>query len=265
MTSTPTLSAIGRGISDFDTEAALGRLISGGRVPLRAISQFGENPSVGTVQEGVWSQGGPFNWLEAPESVRVAAGGDVADDAAGIGARGVVVEGICASLKIVRETIPTAGVSASVETTTKFWRVWNVEVETVGEYGGANVGSMTIEGSDTSTVLAMVPLGDSRASFAQFSTPKDRLALIRHVIVSVEGIKNIDMDVCIRNNFTNTTGLISPFMIVRKFIGLGDFHTEDPKSLILLPPLTDFFMIANTSSGTSALSVGFDVLLIPTT
>ena len=256
-------SSIVRGMTDFDVEAALGRLLSDGRVPLQTIGKFGTNPEVGTTKEGIWSVGGSFNWLEAPENIQIASGGDVGDDAAGDGARTIIIKGIDENLKLSSETLITAGAAASTPSVKKYWRIWLVQVETVGLYSGTNIDTVVIESSATSTTLGQMLPGDSTSLLAQISTPDDHFALVRHVVVSVEGNKVINLDVCLRSNFDDVTPPMCPFIIVKKFIGLNAFHTDTPKSLLIIPPMSDFFFRGATDTGTSAISVGFDVLLVP--
>jgi hypothetical protein len=59
---------------------------------------FGLAHSVGTSYEPVTSAGA-FNWLTAASAVRVKAGGDTNDTAAGTGARTVLVTGLDASFE----------------------------------------------------------------------------------------------------------------------------------------------------------------------
>lgn len=265
MSNTPSPSAIIKGADDFDVEAALGRLITGERKPLRTISQMGFNPAVGGTSEGIWAVGGSFTFLEAPEQVRIAAGGDVADIAGGDGARLVSIEGIAEDLTIQKVDIITNGVNVSEPTDLKFWRVWQARVEEVGLYGASNVGDLIFESVDTSMVLVKMTALGGTSHLGLFSTPIDHYALLRHILVSVEGTKIINMDMCRRDSFNTIAAPHKPFIIIRQFSGLAVFHTDTPKSDLVLPPLTDLFFRATTPASTSAVSIAFDILLVPTT
>ena len=90
--------------------------VAEGKVPGREIvNKFGSNAAVPNgVFEIVSSLSVPYEgFLSAPSTVRIKAGGDAADTAAGAGAQSVFVEGIDDSLARVLVEIPTAGALAS--------------------------------------------------------------------------------------------------------------------------------------------------------
>lgn len=252
-----------RSTSDFDVQAALGRLISDERTPLRTISKFGFNPAVGTGEEGIWAQGGDFNWLVAPDFVRIAAGGDANDSLNGDGARTISIEGIGENLKITREIIETNGASASNQSENKFWRVWRVRVESVGTYDEANTDDIVLETVGNSTILAKVIASTGTSNLGFFSTPDDHFALVRHILVGVEGLKLLNLRMYRRDNFTVVAAPCESTNAVRQFISLEGFHTDTLKSLLVMPPLTDISFRGSAAVAPIAASVAFDVLLMP--
>ena len=64
-----------------------------------------------------------FAWLTAADEVRIKAGGDANDTAAGSGAQEVTVWGLLADLTFAKEAIATNGATVSTKTTQKFFRV----------------------------------------------------------------------------------------------------------------------------------------------
>jgi hypothetical protein len=110
-----------------------------------AIRKFGKNNSVAnTAFETVWAGadlGGAtvYAFATTAENLRVKAGGNVNDTAAGTGARTIRVTGISDTYTEVTEDITLAGASASASTTALFRAVNRVEVITTGTYGGAKL------------------------------------------------------------------------------------------------------------------------------
>ena len=90
---------------------------------ITSVHKFGENPAVGTTEEDIWFGGGLYNWLQSAATVRIAAGGNAADDSAGAGAREIQVEGLDSNWDEATELITTNGASASTATSTSFIRV----------------------------------------------------------------------------------------------------------------------------------------------
>jgi len=71
----------------------------------------------------------------AATTLRIKAGGDALDTAAGAGAREVTLQGIDELGNEVTESLATAGASASAVTTNKFIRLYRAWVSSVGRYG----------------------------------------------------------------------------------------------------------------------------------
>lgn len=75
--------------------------------------------------------------------MRIKAGGNAADTAAGAGAREVTLIGLDASGNVVTEAIATNGISASSATTNSFIRLYRAYVSASGTYATAAAGSHT--------------------------------------------------------------------------------------------------------------------------
>lgn len=157
------------------------------------IHKFGRNASV---PNGSWefvSRLGPTGWpLSAATTVRIKAGGNAADDAAGLGAREVTVQGIDDSFNEVSEAITTAGAGASGATTISFWRVHRAWVSAVGTYGDANTGLVTIENSGGGTDLIQIAADKGQTQFTGWTVPISKTAYLLsiHMHVDLEGQAN---------------------------------------------------------------------------
>jgi hypothetical protein len=95
----------------------------------RSINIFGRNTSIGITFEPI-TPGGVLR-LPLPadaQRLRIAAGGNAADSAAGAGAQQILISGLNAEGNKAAEIVTTAGATASALTTTAFWRVQEVIV-----------------------------------------------------------------------------------------------------------------------------------------
>lgn len=164
------------------SEAAIARGVS-----RLAVQKFGRNPAVGTSTEDIWNGGGLWpGFISAATTVRIAAGGDAADSAAGTGARLVRIEGLDQDGHLAGENVVTAGASASASTVTTFLRVFRAYALDCGS-SGFNVGDVTIESTDGVTTFAVFPaeIGQSLLSF--YTVPTGYQALLISLALTAEG------------------------------------------------------------------------------
>jgi len=128
-----------------------GHQVSRGNVQqVHVHHQFGRNVSCGTSYAPV-SDIGVYRTPQvgSATALRIKAGGNAADTAAGAGARSIRLTGIHANGDEATEIIATAGASASVPTNAQLIRLYEAAVVNSGTYGtqaaGSHVGNITIE------------------------------------------------------------------------------------------------------------------------
>lgn len=103
------------------------------------VRKFGRNPAIPTSWEPIWGVSSPvLPTLTTAKTIRVKAGGNANDSAAGTGAQQIHVIGLDANFDPIEEDIETNGTSASASTAQEFIRVHRIFVNRVGTYGGAN-------------------------------------------------------------------------------------------------------------------------------
>lgn len=234
------------------------------------VHKFGRNPSVAAgVEEGILQiAGGQFIFRTTPSTMRIAAGGNAADTAAGAGARKVKIQGIDSTLSEVTEEITTAGASASSATTKSFWRVHRAWVSDIGTYGGNNTGDIIIEDSGGVASHIMIAAGEGQTQYAGFTIPTGYTGYLLSYWGSVGANKDdAELKVWTRNNFNvitpGDTG-ISAKRLKLNFDGATGFIPYTPVSPELaLPALTDIWVTAvGASAGTSTISIDFEILLV---
>lgn len=247
------------GTKDFLIEVAKGN-VSGHAL----VHKFGRNA---TVANGVWeliSQlSAAVTFRTSASTVRIKAGGNAADTAAGAGAREVTVVGIDDNLAEVTETIATAGASASSATTASFWRVYRAYVSAVGTYGVANTGIITIEDSGGAADMLLIAASEGQSQHAAYTIPTGKTGYLLSVHLDVDAGKAADFRLFTRENFNDTSAPMSSIRIRAYWDGL--LGTEDfvPKSPhITLSALTDIWIEAEGSGAQTEVSADFEILLV---
>jgi len=140
-------------------------------------TKFGRNPAVTSAGAVIWP-GGTFLYLTAASTIRVAAGGNAADTAAGTGAQEVHVIGLDADYNIITDTLVTAGASASAATTQTYLRVLRAWVGEVGS-GEKNAGDIAIEAVTGGTTQCFISTGQGQSQQLFFTVPASKTAYIR--------------------------------------------------------------------------------------
>lgn len=138
-----------------------------GRKP---IVKFGHlESSTGSAFEPIWPGGATRTLPTTADTVRIAAGGNAADAAAGTGAQSVVVFGLDANYEPITTTLTPNGISASTASTEQFLRVDRAFVTTVGS-GGVNAGNIVIEQSG-GTKMNQIQAGEGQTQLCALTVP----------------------------------------------------------------------------------------------
>jgi hypothetical protein len=130
----------------FDLQVARGQITFH-----KAFCQFGINNAVGTTNETVWIGSNLYTFPAAAAILSISSS-DVADTAAGTGARTVLIEGLNAAYEAVSEVVSLNG-QTGVNTTNSYLRVNKMIVLTAGS-GGTSAGFIY---AGTGTITAGVP------------------------------------------------------------------------------------------------------------
>jgi len=245
--------------------------IAQGKIPGHSlVHKFGRNAAVASgTEEGILQiSGGQFIFRTSPSTMRIAAGGNAADTAAGAGTREVTIQGIDSNLNEVTEVIATAGASASSATTTSFWRVHRAWVSDPGTYGGNNTGNIVIEDSGGAASHIMIAAAEGQTQYAGFTIPTGKTGYLLSYWGSVGSNKDdAELKIWTRKNFnivTPGTAGISAKRLKLNFDGATGFIPYTPISPELaLAALTDVWVTAvGASAGSSTISIDFEILLV---
>lgn len=246
-------------MSYYDVELGLSRL--GGH---HMVHKFGQNLAI---PNGAWRFVNLLSFtgwpLSAATTVRVKAGGDAADTAAGDGAREITVQGIDGSGAEVSEAIATAGASASSATTASFIRVHRAWVSAVGVYGAANTAAVTVENSAGGTDLIRIGAGQGQTLFGGYTIPTGKTGLLWTIHAHVDSGKTADIAVYTRENVLDTTAPMSSKRIKLLFDGVIGTLVYRPRTPgLVIPALSDIWVEAYGDGAITQVSVEFELQLI---
>lgn len=229
-------------------------------MPGKIIHKFGIGRGIGTSFEAI-SNLGSFNWLTAADAVRVKAGGNAADTAAGAGARKVIVEGLDSNWNIASEEITLAGASASSSTATEFVRIYRAYVTECGAYGGSNTGNVVIE-TEAGTDLIQLDAGESQSQYAAFSVPVGFAAKVSSIHVFADSSKSTSVRMFAR---TGADVVSAPFkssnlkLLKPGIDSLSQFDTHEP---LIFSEKTDIYFEGKVDSTTADIAVDFELEIV---
>lgn len=240
-----------------------------GSAQFREEHIFGSNPAV---PNGTWetvSDLGDMYFPTVATTVKIKAGGDAADTAAGLGAQEVTVYGLDETGALAQEAIATAGASSSASTTTTFIRLFKAEVTAVGTYAAALGGT----GSNTDDIIIEITAGSQDwiqieaehgiSEFASYTVPLGWIGYLMEITIHVDASKTADVVMDERCNALDVTTPFASKRSIFHFNGiLGDLDRgglDEP--LRKIPALTDIWFEAKGGGAITEANVDFDIHL----
>jgi len=248
-----------------------GLRISMGLVPdVSSVNKFGNNDAVGTSFVPV-AQGGIYRTpqVSGATALRIKAGGNAGDDAAGAGAREITLIGLDETGAEVSETLATAGASASLPTATTFIRLYRALVSASGTYAtqsaGSHVADIVIEdaaGSEDWATISLNSFPAGQTEVGAYTVPLGYSAHLSKIAIDVEANKLVTAKFFQRQNILDTEAPYSAMRLVQNYTGLAGSIVEEFDVPIAFPALTDIGFLAKVDSQTAAVAVAFDFKLV---
>ena len=234
------------------------------------IHKFGRNTAVGTTFVPV-ALGGVYQTPQpaSATSLRVKAGGDANDTAAGSGAREVTLQGLDETGALATEAVATAGASASSATTTTFIRLFRAWVSSSGTYATATTGShsaaITIEnsagGTDWLTIDATgFPRGQSEVGV--YTIPNGYTGYLEGYRIFTDSTKTTDYILFRRESILDAA---APYEAMRE-VSTGQIKGENATiaygAPVKLTGPCDIGFMAKVGTGTAQVTAEFDLILV---
>jgi len=245
--------------TDYLIEVARGN-VSGASL----MHKFGRNDAVPNGSWAFVNLLGFTAWpLSAATTVRIKAGGNAADTAAGAGAREVTVTGVDSTLAEVSEAIATAGAGASAATTASFWRPYRAFVSSAGTYGAANTAAITIENSAGGTDLIQIATEEGQTQFGGYTIPTGKTGYLLSLHVHVDSKKITNFRMMTRADMNDAAAPMKSARLRLHFDGIEGSMMYTPRAPeFSIPALTDVWVEAWGDGAVSEVSADFEVLLI---
>jgi len=241
---------------------------TGGADGWRSIKIEGRNTDVAQSFVPI-SPSGVYQTPQAGNAVqlRIRAGGNANDTAAGLGAREVLLYGIDQNGFEITDTIVTAGASASLPSTRTFIRLLSARVSKSGRYANQTTAShfadINIE-SISGAIWGSIPLngfGESISRIGAFTVPIDYEAYLIGIRINAAAGKTVDAIVFKREGILQTAPPYDPMVVITSLFNLTGFEDLGYDAPIYLPPLTDIGIMAVIDVQTARVGCGLGLLL----
>jgi len=144
-----------------------------------AVTIFGYNGDVDTVEESVWPDGGTVPHPTVASVLDIVST-STDDDEAGTGARTLFIEGLDGDYNVVNETVILDGTTV-VETVNSYLYVNQFYVATAGS-GGANAGEITAKVS--TTLYDLIAVGYNQRTTAHYCVPAGYTAYLTEGVIT---------------------------------------------------------------------------------
>ncbi len=236
------------------------------------IHKFGHNPVTGTSYVPV-AVGGVYQTpqVSGATTLRIAAGGDANDTAAGTGAREMTLEGLDVDGNVLVETLATNGISASSATSTAFLRLYRIYVSASGTYAtsaaGSHTGAIVIENSAGGTTWATLESNDfprGQGSIGAYSVATGFKALVVDTSIFTDTAKVSDVLFFKRDNILETAAPYTAMRVqfeVTSQGGATKLGSRIPRGPFVGP--CDIGFMAKVDSVTADIDVDFEIWVFP--
>lgn len=227
-----------------------------------AVRIRGKNPNIAAgSQQTVWTHSANYVIPTTAETIRVRAGGNAADTAAGAGARTIKVLAVLDDWTEKEITLTLAGASASAPSVELVRAINLATVETVGTFGGANTGNIIIENTSALQVLAHVGAGDGQSKQAIYTVPLNFTVWVDAIDLSVGQSDSANV---IINHVKDASQALAPKVeewSVRDFSGAA---IADRKTFLKFPEKSVIYVTAERITGSGSANVAVELEVIKT-
>lgn len=247
-------------------------LVRGDLSAWSVVLKFGRNAAVDGSYVPV-CLGGFYRTPQAGQAtkLRIKAGGNALDTAAGTGAREIYLAGLDSEGNFIENYLATAGASASALTTDSFMRLMRLSVTKSGTYAtqsaGSHAGTITIENQAGDQVWGIIDdteLAIGQSEIGAYSIPAGYRGFIELDHCSIDTGKTMNILFFQRENILETAAPYSAMNLRRAFVGLGGgvIHAFSNRPVVFGPvvgPADVGFLAKSNSGGVGSVSIGFNI------
>ncbi len=242
------------------------RVVLGQLPGFTSIIIRGMNPSIAAAAgfDDIWTPGGNLTYLAVAERMDLVSTDATDTDAAGTGARTVMVAGVDGTGAALVEVLSLAGL-VPVQTVGGFLRVNTLTIVDVGT-NESNAGVITATATVAATTQCQIPIGASLSFNSQFTVPLEQQMFLLQVEFNVARIAGGSAPVVEFRGEARPTGSPAPFF--RLFDKRMDADVTDELDVFLpvptvLPPRTDIRLVCDTDQNDTIVSSRMIGVLAP--
>lgn len=249
--------------------------VAKGAVPgFSLVHKFGEGSAVGTTPVPL-TQGKVYRTPQAASAttLRIKAGGNANNTAAGTGARAIFLEGLDATGAVITETLATAGASASASTSQSFMRLYRAYVSASGTYATPNslsTGSMPVPstivientaGTEDWLTISASTVPNAQSEVGCYTVPLGKTAYLLDFALTVDSAKSASIWLFKRNNILQSAAPYEAMRVVKEYEGVSGSLDRVFRAPERFDALTDIIWAGKFPSSTGEISVEFTLLL----
>ncbi len=247
--------------------------VASGKIPGHSVvNKFGRNPAVGT-SISVVSSTGIYEVPTSAVSLEVLSSDN--DDGAGTGLGALTVTIIGLDANWAEQTIDvTLNGTTPVAVPSTWLRVYRAYVTSAGTYGTltnpTQQGTLTVRVSGGGTTFIIIDeittgFGTGQSEVAAFTVPAGKTAFVNNFQAWVDSVQNTALFFMIR---LNADDVVTPFTGALRIQQQALLVSSDSASRFTMAPQgpipekTDIGIIGFTNAGTSAITAGFQIVLV---
>jgi len=231
------------------------------------VRKFGESSNVGTTVLPV-SNGNVYQMPKVLTTLQIVST-DVDDTFLGDGARTVEITGLSTNFERITEIVELDG-TTPVILNNQFFRVYRMKVDTSGNYAGqltqSHQGDLKLTGTVGGELWAQITVNGvalGQTEIAAFTIPKGYHGHLGSVFMHNNGNKAGNVYMFVRNNASNVIVPYDSMRVQFQIHGLTGGQILLPKSIGgAIPETSDLWYVANTDTGTTEISVNYEILLV---
>jgi len=231
------------------------------------VRKFGESANIGNTPTPI-SNGEVYQTPTVLTTLEIVST-DSDDTISGLGARTIKVTGLSTNWEEITETVNLNG-TTPVTLTNQFFRVYRMVVDTTGTYagqaGGSHQGDISLTGTIGSELWARISINGvslGQTEIGAYTIPFGYHGHLGNMFIHNNGNKIANIYMFQRKNASDVIVPYTARTILFQLHGLVSGESLSPKSISHgFIETTDIGFLANTDSGTTEVSVDFEILLI---
>ncbi len=231
------------------------------------VRKFGESSNIGNIIVPV-TNGEVYQTPRNLTTLQIVSD-NVNDNVLGIGARTIKITGLSTNWTRTEETIEMNG-TTPVILANQYYRVYRVSIMDSGTYAnqtaGSHQGNIQLTGTVGSELWALISLNGialGQSEIGVYTIPAGYHGHLGTIFIHNNGNKLGNIYMMVRENASKVTAPYNSMKVRSQVKGIQGSEVFTPKAISeAIPSTSDIGFMANTDTGTTEMSVVFEILLM---